>query len=504
MATEKESDWKTGFAFNSASGLVQFILTAVLMFLSIPIFINRLGEVAFGVFSTVAVVGNLTLFANLSLDSALVKFLAEQGKTKESNYDIVVSLIIVSSILIPLSFIAYLFREFIVVDILNIPKEYVSDALVLTECFLIANALLLIGRIVTSILDSLHKVYLTNFAMFIYNIAYWGGIIIIVSLGHTLKEIGLAILVAAAAWFVLIIVLALKEWGRVDLQGLRLNFKRIAKKQISYTSKIYAGSLLAILFEPLTKVLIANFAGGVVMVGAYEIGTRVKGQIMALFIKILYPIYPIIARLTDKERIGNIINRMTYTLCFLVLPIVILVTFGAESFLNLWIGRESINESVVLSVIVLTNTALLFSIVVTPVFYYIRAKNHAEKEIYIQGVNVIVNIAVILLLYSNLGFYSALLSNAMALFASFCLCLYYQYKYLNFNLLHSMSGSAKFVLYILSTICVALAIRSVFSNYGVLYLLVLSVGVVAVGFIVSYLLKILTKENINLIRNLSE
>lgn len=503
MATEKKNDWKTGFAFNSISGVVQFVLTAVLIFSCIPIFISRLGETSFGVFSTVAVIGNLTLFANLSLDSALVKFLAEQGKTRESDYDIAIALAIISSILVPISFIAYVFRDFILINILNIPSEYMPDATVLMACFLVSNALLLIGKILTSILDSRHKVYLNNFAMLIYNICYWGGLIVVICLGYGLSEIGMSILVASILWFILVVVLAFKEWGALDLTGLKSNFKRIVKKQVKYTSKIYTASLLGMLFEPLTKVLIANFAGGVVWVGYYEIGTKVRAQFTALFTKVIYPLYPIIAEMKDNRKIAALINKVTHSLCFLVLPVVVLVAFGAESFLQLWLGEGHVSEYTISSVIVLTNSSLLLSLLVLPIYYYIRAKNHAEKEIYIQGVNIIVNAVVILLLHQPLGFYSVLLSNALALFASLCLCLYYQKKYLDFNLFYSVKGVAKFIIYALSMVGVGLISYCFFSDGRIVYLAVLTVTVLATGVIVGYLLKILTKDNIELIRNLS-
>lgn len=503
MGMEKKNEWKTGFAFNSASGFVQFVLTAVLIFLCIPIFINKLGEVSFGVFSTVAVVGNLTLFANLSLDSALVKFLAEQGKCRESNYDIVVSFSIISSILLPLTFLAYVFREFIIIRILNIPDLYLSDTSVLMGCFLVSNALLLLGRIITSILDSQHKVYLTNIAMFIYNAIYWGGIIAVISLGYGLKEIGIAVTLASIIWFVLITIMAFKEWGSLDITGFRENSRRIVKKQLTYTSKIYVGSLLGMLSEPLTKILIANLAGGVVMVGAYEIGLRVRSQILALFNKAIYPLYPIIAHMQNKVKVANIVNKVTYGLYFLVLPVIILISFGAEPFLKLWIGNEATNRSTILAVILLTNTALLSILVATPIYYYIRAKNHAGKEIYIQGLNVIVNLLIIFLFHRSLGFYSVLLGNTLALSASFSLCVYYQYKYLNFKLFPSVKGVGKFILYAISMLVIALLVNSLFANKEGWYLLVLSISVLATCAFMSYSLRILTKENINSIRSLS-
>ena len=64
---------------NSLSGVCQLVITALLTFFSIPIFIHKLGTELYGVFALVSVIGNLNLFTNLGLDVALRKFIAEQG-----------------------------------------------------------------------------------------------------------------------------------------------------------------------------------------------------------------------------------------------------------------------------------------------------------------------------------------------------------------------------------------------------------------------------------------
>ena len=116
---------------NSISGVCQLVITALLTFFSIPVFIHKLGTDLYGVFALVSVIGNLNLFTNLGLDVSLTKFIAEQGKSTESDKDILVSLILSSSIIVPVSIIAYLLRSFslvvywiFLIFITNKPKLY--------------------------------------------------------------------------------------------------------------------------------------------------------------------------------------------------------------------------------------------------------------------------------------------------------------------------------------------------------------------------------------------
>ena len=59
---------------NSLSGLVQLIITALLTFICIPVFINKLGVELYGVFAIVSVIGNLNIFANLGLNTNKIYF----------------------------------------------------------------------------------------------------------------------------------------------------------------------------------------------------------------------------------------------------------------------------------------------------------------------------------------------------------------------------------------------------------------------------------------------
>ena len=96
---------------NSISGIIQFILVAILTLISVPIFINKLGIELYGVFAIVSVIGNLNILSNLGLNGALLVYVAKQGKCKESDYDFVVTLIILSIILLVFISLAIIFMD---------------------------------------------------------------------------------------------------------------------------------------------------------------------------------------------------------------------------------------------------------------------------------------------------------------------------------------------------------------------------------------------------------
>ena len=126
---------KRQFLFGSASGVVQLVFIAALAIVCIPVFIGKLGSEAYGVFAVVTLVGNLTVFANLGTNRSLVKFIAEQGRTRESNYDIVITLVIVTATILPITLLFMVLRKLVLVKLFNVPPGLFDQANSLYLCF---------------------------------------------------------------------------------------------------------------------------------------------------------------------------------------------------------------------------------------------------------------------------------------------------------------------------------------------------------------------------------
>ncbi len=95
---------------NSAIGSIQFVLTAILTLVSVPIFIHKLGLELYGVFAIVSVIGNLNLLTNFGLNSSLLVYIANQGKSRESDYDIAVTQIIIIGVTALFTVIIIIFK----------------------------------------------------------------------------------------------------------------------------------------------------------------------------------------------------------------------------------------------------------------------------------------------------------------------------------------------------------------------------------------------------------
>ena len=412
---------------NSFTGTIQVVLTAALTLVSVPIFIKNLG-LELGVFAVVSVVGNLNFLVNFGLNSALLVYIAKQGKCRESDLDIAVTWIILLIFILIISTIAVLFSNLIIRDFLKIPENFLIESKGLFYFLILSNAFLLLGQTYTAILDALQKIYITNICQFIYSVVYWTGIIVIVKLGGKLPGIGAMAFSASIIWFIILFIIFRGVWGRLDLSNFRRDFRRVANKQISYGIKIYLAGLVGFLFEPFSKILLSNFIG-LSAVGLYEIGLKVKGQVNGIFSKAIYPLLPFIAKNEENESLKTRLFDLYKKLQLFVIPVSLIMAFILSILIKLWLGVQN-NEQASVFVITLTVIVLIFSFPVLPVYQYLVASNKAGKTIVIQSFSVIVNTILFMGLYKFIGLYTIIIANLGGYLVSFALCIYYQKKYL--------------------------------------------------------------------------
>jgi O-antigen/teichoic acid export membrane protein len=468
------------FFTNSFSGVVQFLFSSILSFAAISFFIHRLGLEKYGIFAILSLIGNLSIYVNLGLNLTIIKYISEQGKCPESNYDIITSILIIFVVLIPITLVGFLFREPILLNILKIPIAYYSDVKDFYIFLLISNIIVFLSQIAMAVIDSQQKIYLSNIGQIIYNLLYWGSVFILIKIGFTFSRLGLCILFASLIWFLMAFVFAKIIWGNFTIKGYKSNSRRILKKQLHYTFKIYLSNMIGFFYEPLTKILISNFVG-LNAVSYFDVALRIKSAVWSIFVKIYYPIFPLISSLTDFGRIRQIIHKTEQIACFYMTPIIVVFLFSTRPLIAIWIGKDV--DIIALGVCIITISFIIGSIVL-PNYQFLISKNYASKTIFLQLANVITNLIIFFLTYKYIGYYSAILSFSIALLSSLILNLYYQKKYLNSLIFDSLKQINKLLALFIICFCIGY-ISNIFlhSDYLKLFLLPVPIILTALFFI---------------------
>jgi O-antigen/teichoic acid export membrane protein len=458
---------KADLAKSSLTGVAQFVLSTALVFAAIPIFMSRLGEEAYGVFSLVGVVGNVNVFANLGLNAALIRFLASQGKCQESDHDILVNLVLVIVAAALLGGIGMIFRQELL-HAVGVPERLFDEAELLWIFMLVGSVIILIGQTFTGVIDAQQKIYLTNLVQMVYNIAYWSFVLIAVLGGFGLKGVGLSVVLAAAIWFVLVVVVAYRLWGKVGFTGLRGSFLSATRKQLAYGLQLYAAGLVNFFHEPFTKIMVSHFLG-LAEVGFYDIGLRVRNLVVGMATKLLYPLYPKLARDHARPEIGALVNDVEQKTLFAILPVVGVLILATPTAAPLFFPQSA--DIIAATIVWIVSGYLLFSVTAVPIYFYLMAEGYAAKTIYLQAVIVVVNAAAFLLLLRPLGYDSAPVANALAIAASGIGCAIYQKRYLGNMIIESYRQVAVLAgAFASSLVCgwlLELAVRNVFWKLAV-------------------------------------
>jgi len=478
---------------NSVFGLGQAVINLILVFFVIPIFIKMLGSESYGVFALVMVIGNLNTFTNLGLTSALVKFIAEQGKNEESNIDILVNLILMVAAILPLSIIVLYFDKFILLDLLKISVNIFGEAKWLYFWIIWANFLIFVGQVFKSILDALQKVYVTSLQQVIYNLLYWGLILIALLLGYNLPVIGFAIFIAAFIWLIINIISAIREWGTISYLDLKKNFKTSAKKQLHYGLKIYTSGMIGFFYEPLSKILISNFIG-VAEVGFYDIALKLRSQLWGFIAKLFYPLYPFISEQKDTAIIRKYVHDLEQKTFLIIVPIIIFVILLMHPFITVWLGN---NVNIISVTAIAIISFHLIGSTVIPNYQYLMAKDLAQKTIILQLFNVVFNVLFFLITVKFIGYYALIIGNVAAILSSFILSLYYQQKYLDSLIFDSMSQLIKLIAAFVILVFIGYPIKIILGEHNILILIIVPVIILPTTLLLYKVFELVKLEDIH-------
>ncbi|MDO5572196.1 MAG: oligosaccharide flippase family protein [Bacteroidales bacterium] len=432
---------------NSFSGVAQKIMTMLLVFLSIPIFISHLGVENYGLFTIVSVIGNLNVFAGFGLNTALIVSLTSSSDKEKSSVDIVTSLLMMIVLSSLIALLLFIFKIPILHLLLNLTESQLNEASVLFNYLLVSNILLFAGQAFSAALDSCQKIYFTNLIQFIYNVIYWLGLIIVVCFKGSLPEIGMMSLFASVVWFVIGYIITKNVFGRIYFSKDIKSYFESAQRQFKYGFSIYISTLTGFVFEPLSKLLLSKFFG-LGAVSLFEIALKIRSNINELLIKFLYPLVPYIASSEETESLFIKLKDLSRKIEYFSFQLSAFLVFLLPPLLSFWIPKEMFlefpPETIYLFTVSLTVSLLLFSPGVYPIYVYLSTKNKASKTINIQMISVVVNLLLFFALYKYVGSETIVISNSAGYFFSFILCIWYQKKYWN----DSITNVLKYMLYL--------------------------------------------------------
>jgi len=127
---------------------------------------------------------------------------------------------------------------------------------------------------------------------------------------------------------------------------------RLFKEMVGYGANFQINSLVMLLFEPTTKLLLARFAD-LGTVGYFEMAQRVVAKVRALAVESNQVIVPVFANVHERDygKTRDLYLRNLEYLAFLVTPIFAALAALAPAISEAWIGSYQVNFIAILIVI---------------------------------------------------------------------------------------------------------------------------------------------------------
>lgn len=412
---------------SATSGIFRLLFSIALVFVSIPMFIHTYGMSVYGIFSVVAIFGNLTLLFNFGLNSALLKFISGSDAMRPKNRHVTVSLLVLGAIAVVVTTVLLLFQSYIITDIFRTNAALNSDVLFCFKLFLLANFFVVIGQPFMALMQAANDFYMTRIIQWMYHVLNCGGIILLCRMNVPFRYIALPALIVAIAWFGLLLYLAVKKYGfRWAQFSSPIQFMYYVKRQLSFSRQIYFSSLLTFCNEPLLRILVIKYLGPQAA-GSFDIVLKIKSQLIALFTKVFEPLSPMLASRHNKKELRHLVHYSEQLAAFVFIPICFLVYFFAGPVLHLWM--KDIPEQLVTNI---KTTVIIFtcSMIVLPNYYYLTFHNRIKDCMKIQFTGVFSSLVFFFTFKNIFVATTPVMSICVGIVLAFTISVYYQWKYL--------------------------------------------------------------------------
>lgn len=301
--------------------------------------IDTIGVAAVGVWSVVLATTSVGRIADFGLSGGVSRFVARAGvrasvveaatyvETAAVSTGIAIGLLVVLAL--PLLNV-YLSAV--------VPESSLRIAMAMLPYALLSFWIASVASVYQGGLDGVLRVDLRNWIMIASSVLQVGlGMLWV----HSSGVMGLAYAQVTQALIVLCLTLGVlrRTLPSVSLIPLKWD-SAILREMLGFGWKLQVTSIAVLLFEPVTKGLLARF-GGLASAGYYEMATRMVQQLRAVVVNANQVLVPAVADAWERDpfRARFLYNESYRVVLFLVLPLIGGLVVSLPAISQLWIGH---------------------------------------------------------------------------------------------------------------------------------------------------------------------
>jgi O-antigen/teichoic acid export membrane protein len=346
--------------------VAQVIVSGVILFFLYRYILNTIGVAKLGIWSVVLATASASRMSELGLSGSVVKFVAQyRARSDISNASEVIQTAAISTAILLGIMLGFLFPFFSWLLKFVLPASAIIDGLAILPYALISLWFIAVAGVFQSGLDGCQRIDLRSWILMGGSVFY---LLLTVLLVPDFGLIGLALgqvlqtgIILVMSWMLLrhelkILPLIPRRWSN-----------KLFREMIGYGANFQIVSIVGMLFEPITKGLLSKF-GGLVMVGYYEMASRMILQFRTVIVSANQVLVPVIARLqeTTPDSIRNIYKESYRLIVYLSGPLFFGIAAATPVASELWIGAYE-NTFVIFAMIL--TMAWFLNILISPAYF---------------------------------------------------------------------------------------------------------------------------------------
>ena len=374
--------------------------------------IITLGVSQLGIWSIILATSSVANIANFGIASGLVKFVADYNATdKKGEIPKLVLTALTSLFLFFIIFIIFIY--FIGINLFKyfIEPQFIDIA---TKIFPYSLACLLINSLASvfsSVLEGIQKNYIKNYIIIFTTILF---VILTYYFVPKYKLLGVAYaqLIQSLVLLIIVIFIFKKKIKEKLLKKENIDFNTF-KLLYNFGIKFQGIYLLLMFYEPITKGLISKF-GGLVLLGYYEMASRLINQIRAVIVNSNQIMIPVVAHTlnTKKNELRNL-YKSAFNLTFIVDVLLIINILAFAPFISLiWIGHS---ENMFTYSMLILCISTFINILNTPSYFNYIGQGKLNQILISHLIMSLLNLVLGLLLGKLFGGYSVILATGFSL-----------------------------------------------------------------------------------------
>lgn len=324
---------------NAGMSVAQVLVAGGILFLLYRYLLHTIGSEKLGVWAVVLATASASRFGEMGLSGSAVKFTARYISGGEPERAAQVIQTTVVTIGIVLAFVLLAGYPLVVWLLgLIIPAIYSSAVISILPYALMSVWITAIAGVFLSGLDGCQRMDLRAVIAMLSGVTLLGFTWMLVPefglIGVAWAQIAQGALMLLASW-----ILLRREMPSLPVFPYRWRFT-LFREMLSYGVNFQIISLVGMLFEPMTKALMAKF-GGLTLTAYYEMANKMVVQCRALLVSANQVIVPQVAALQESspEQMRRIYEDTYRVVFFLALPLYAGIAAAAPLVSHLWIGH---------------------------------------------------------------------------------------------------------------------------------------------------------------------